>query len=430
MYKTFLIIMLLVSFNLPARAEEMVYSNNPLPTGIVATLTSLAHAAGKDIVINCKLDGAVLVNVSNVSIYDALNYLARTNNINYVVDGNVILVTTSDLMTQLKTFPIKYINPEYAKKQLSASIAESKIIVNPETSTLTVDGTSAQLKKIEQALKEMDRPVKMVRIKLQMIEINRSDEDKLGLSYTWPQYTGNTSWKPQWTATLDADKIRNSGKTLAQPTIEVLSGWPAKVLMGDKVPVPTNTSSGTTTATSVTYQDVGVNFEVTPQVREDNTISLALHPQVSSISKWVNVGNGVNAPQISNREANTNVHVKSASTIVIGGLVQEQDLKNLNGIPGLSSLPILGSLFRTTDNTKNKTDVFILVTPTIVEDEEESNPTIPTEHGITPPLPDPVTPPVVPPVTPPATPPATITPILPENPTNAVSNSNLEISKI
>ena len=106
---------------------------------------------------------------------------------------------------------------------------------------------------------------------------------------------------------------------------------------------------------------------VIPVANEENDeITLNVQAKVSSISKWLTIGN-ISAPQISSREAKTIAHLHSGETMVIGGLMNSSDMDNLSGIPGLMNLPILGNLFKFHSKSHNDSEIVITVTPYLVK---------------------------------------------------------------
>ena len=121
---------------------------------------------------------------------------------------------------------------------------------------------------------------------------------------------------------------------------------------------------------TVEYKDVGVKLEVLPRINEmdKQTITLVIKPSVSTISQWVESGNN-KAPQISERSAETTVRVKNGETILIGGLLKNEEIKSIKQIPFLSKIPILGELFKSRSVERKDTEVVIAITPKIVYDE-------------------------------------------------------------
>ncbi|MCI0528485.1 MAG: cohesin domain-containing protein, partial [Nitrospira sp.] len=149
-----------------------------------------------------------------------------------------------------------------------------------------------------------------------------------------------------------------------------------KVNIGDKVPIllsSTTTAAASTgavpttsTATNVEFKDVGIKLTVKPKVDLTNDVTLELNLEVTSLGDLVNLGNNVQQFRFGNRTAETILNVKNGETVVIGGLIRDDDRVNYNKIPGLGDIPLLGKLFSSTDKTKEKTDVILTITPSVV----------------------------------------------------------------
>ena len=334
-------------------------------------LYALAARADMDIIVNSKLDGTVIARLTGKTVMEALDLLARANNFNWTVEGTTIICTPADIGSQTKSFPVLHGDLEYASRQLQTFIPKNKLAINEEYGTITVNGTPAMLSQVERKLAEFQRPVAQVHIQAQMIELSKSESEKLGLGFTWGDFSG--TWPPVYAITANTEGTRGKGKLLSRPSLTTFNGREAKIAMGEKVPVfSTNTVAGGTTSTAVEYKDVGMYLTVTPRINraddaESGMVTLKLKPEVSAITKWVTSGQN-KAPQISKREAETTVRVASGSTIIIGGLMKDDEIRNLIGIPYLMDLPILGNLFKTYTNSREKTEIFILVTPTILDD--------------------------------------------------------------
>lgn len=334
-------------------------------------LYALAARADMDIIVNSKLDGTVIARLTGKTVMEALDLLARANNFNWTVEGTTIICTPADIGSQTKSFPVLHGDLEYASRQLQTFIPKNKLAINEEYGTITVNGTPAMLSQVERKLAEFQRPVAQVHIQAQMIELSKSESEKLGLGFTWGDYSG--TWPPVYAVTANTEGTRGKGKLLSRPSLTTFNGREAKIAMGEKVPVfSTNTVAGGTTSTAVEYKDVGMYLTVTPRINraddaDNGMVTLKLKPEVSAITKWVTSGTN-KAPQISKREAETTVRVASGSTIIIGGLMKDDEIRNLIGIPYLMDLPILGNLFKTYTNSREKTEIFILVTPTILDD--------------------------------------------------------------
>lgn len=120
----------------------------------------------------------------------------------------------------------------------------------------------------------------------------------------------------------------------------------------------------------VNWREYGIRLKVTPKLERDNTISMAVAPEVSSID-WSNaiIVNGFKLPALATRKASTNVRFKDGSTLIIGGLLRREDSANVYKVPLLGDIPIIGSLFRSKNFQKGDTELLLFVTPKLIKDE-------------------------------------------------------------
>ena len=168
---------------------------------------------------------------------------------------------------------------------------------------------------------------------------------------------------------LDALANNNKARTLASPNLSALDGQPAVVFIGDQIKYVINiqqTQTGQNVQTETAT--VGITLKVTGKASPDGTITLYVHPEVSAISSYLSLGNGISLPQISSRYVDTTIRVKDGETIGIGGLIREQDITNIQKVPLLGDIPFFGQLFRSTDKQKRKSEVVIFITSRILKD--------------------------------------------------------------
>ena len=169
------------------------------------------------------------------------------------------------------------------------------------------------------------------------------------------------------TAQLNLLIQHGKGRVLADPRIATLSGHTASIRAGDTLAILTTT--GGSVGTPVTQQlqtfNTGVTLDITPQVNPSGDIIVQLHPVVNSLS---GILNGV--PQIATRDTQTVVHLHNNQTLVIGGLIQEEDTRSEQSIPILGQLPLIGGLFRNEDVNLTRNELVIVVTPHIIKDGE------------------------------------------------------------
>jgi general secretion pathway protein D len=171
--------------------------------------------------------------------------------------------------------------------------------------------------------------------------------------------------------TLNAMKQAGLTNTLASPRIRARSKEKAKILIGSRLPVITNsvtpTAAGTPVVTgNVQYLDVGLTLEVQPTVHLDRDVAIKVNLEVSSLLKQIQTNSGTIAYEIGTRNANTLLRLKDGETQILAGLIQDSDTRTANTIPGLGDIPVLGHLFGTHHADREKDEIVLSITPRII----------------------------------------------------------------
>lgn len=163
------------------------------------------------------------------------------------------------------------------------------------------------------------------------------------------------------TAMLRALERRSALRTLAEPNLTAMSGQEAEFLAGGEFPVPTEVSDGQVT---YSFKEFGVRLKFTPTVKSSGTIGLVVDTRVSepTTEGGFAIG-GVTIPATKDRQARTSVELAAGQTLAIAGLLQDSVRQQINKLPGLGDIPILGALFRSRDFIHSQTELVILVTP-------------------------------------------------------------------
>ena len=198
-------------------------------------------------------------------------------------------------------------------------------------------------------------------------------------AYGQPLVSGNsltTSFgsTPSVKATLRAMESAGVVRTLAEPNLPAISGESATFIAGGEFPIPTGVTCTTTAAGSVgqcapsiAFKKFGISLNFTPVVLTEGRISLRVMTEVSEVSNDNSISiSGISVPSIKTRRAETTLEIPSGGSMAMAGLIQDQTKQAINGLPGLSQLPVLGSLFRSRDYVNNQTELMVLVTPYIV----------------------------------------------------------------
>ncbi|MGN8834303.1 type II and III secretion system protein family protein [Allisonella histaminiformans] len=233
-----------------------------------------------------------------------------------------------------------------------------------------------------------------VRLEAQIIEINADDEKNLGIQFWTPALGDSTDeqgpvnqifagedfvnsrggtlgWLGRHVsninATVQALVSNGKAKILSRPSITTMSGQKADILIGGRIPIPTADGDG---KISVDWREYGVRLNIEPVVDAENKITSKVHAEVSTLDYGHGVTqNGFVVPALASREADAVINVRSGMTMAIGGLLNSEDSKTVTKVPLLGDLPIIGQFFRHTSNTRDKREMIILITPTLVSDD-------------------------------------------------------------
>ena len=189
-------------------------------------------------------------------------------------------------------------------------------------------------------------------------------------------------------AALDALERKGAITTLAEPTLVALSGETASFLAGGEFPVPTAQGGGTTgnsTAISVEWKPFGVSLAFTPTVLADGVINMVVAPEVSSIDPTASiVVNNLRIPGLQTRRAKTTVELRDGESFAMAGLLRRDFQDTVRQFPILGSIPIIGTLFRSTNFQKDETELVIIVTPRLVRPVRAAAIKLPTDRAIPP----------------------------------------------
>jgi Flp pilus assembly secretin CpaC len=298
---------------------------------------------------------------------------------------------------------------------LGQQMPDLKIVVPPNQTVVVISGSPATLRAAKDLLAKIDTPATQLVLDTGVYEVDENAAKNIGLeipgaviSTTFTEISPQSSVfgtplpkvGPQpltrtpisFTAQLNFLLNNGSARVLANPRVTTISGRAATIRAGDNIPfVQTNTSAigGTVSQTVLTFQ-TGVTLDITPIANPDGLVSVTLHPIVNTLTGITQQG----VPQISSREAQTTVDLRDNETVVIGGLIQENSVTTISRIPGLSSIPLIGGLFKNNSTTSSRSELIIVVTPHVIQPghspaELGKPPVLPTSRLLSPPSPSP-----------------------------------------
>lgn len=266
---------------------------------------------------------------------------------------------------------------------------------------LVLRGTPTQIDAAVAYLKRIDVAPKQVAIELRVMELTKEDALRIGIDWsiltgsgtvqsirfnqglgdkadTSGTINGTFSGPTNVLATLDS--AANKFNLIARPNLLAIDGREAELFVGDVIRyIKTIQASQNGTTVETGEERVGVRLSIMPRVGSDGNITLDLRPIVSYLRGYTPVPGGGQLPQTSERVTQTTAQIMSGETLALGGLIQDSDRKNTSGIPFLKDLPVLGQLFRRTDNDHVRTEIVFFLTAKVVDDKSRTSAADPRE---------------------------------------------------
>ncbi len=264
-----------------------------------------------------------------------------------------------------------------------------------DTNSLIILTTKANYEKVKKVLDQLDKPVPQVLIKVLIAEVTHNNSLDVGTEFSYLD-----QWKKDGTVSvvtdgrlgdISSDYIANvvndkfdvklralaeQGKLniLSKPYILASNNQEASITVGSEFPFITNSRTTETgqTINTIEYEDIGIILTVTPYINDEGLVIMDLSQEISSISNTtVPISDTVNASVIAKRSSTNRVIAKDGQTVVIGGLMQDQNSDTVKKLPLLGDIPLLGTLFKHTEKSKAKTELLIFLTPTVAANASE-----------------------------------------------------------
>jgi general secretion pathway protein D len=360
--------------------------------------TGINFILDKDI----KSDGKTTIFVQDVPVEEAIDLVLDQNALaRQILSSNMVLIYPNNAIKQkeyqeeiVRTFYLTNAAPKEVESMLKSVLGAKTMFIDERTDVVVMRDTPDAVRMAEKLVAALDVTEPEVMLEVEVLEISRSRLQDLGITYpttatlaVTPLGTGTTASSlvlsdlrhqnshtitvSPLSVTLNAMKQTGLANTLASPRIRARNKEKAKILIGSRVPVITNsvtpTAAGAPVVTgSVQYLDVGLTLEVQPTVHRDSEVAIKIGLEVSSITKEVTTSSGTIAYQISTRNANTLLELKDGETQILAGLIQDQDTRTANTIPGLGDIPIVGRLFGSHHSDREKDEVVLSITPRII----------------------------------------------------------------
>jgi general secretion pathway protein D len=359
---------------------------------VISRTSGLNFLFDKDV----KTDQKTSIFLKNSTVASAVHFVLLTNQLEQqVLDGNTILIypnTAAKLKDYqemvVRTFYLANAEAKAVEKTLKTIVKSKDIVIDEKLNIVIVRDSPDAIRLAEKLVALQDMPEPEVMLEVEILEIKRTRLLDLGIQ--WPDsvtltalpsasggsltlrdlktnLNGGTIGAAISPVVLNANKTDTDANILANPRIRARNHEKAKILIGDKVPNITSTSTSTGfVSESVNYVEVGLKLDVEPTVYLDGEVAIKIALEVSNIVSQLQTKSGTVAYQIGTRNASTVLRLKDGENQVLAGLINDEDRSTASKVPGLGELPIVGRLFGSTSDDKQKTEIVLSITPHVI----------------------------------------------------------------
>lgn len=332
--------------------------------------------------------------LKGAAVEDAVDLILQSSQLQKkILNGNTALIypNTSEKLKEyqelvVKSFYLKNADAKQVQNTLKTLLKAKDLVIDEKLNLVIMRDTPEAVRLAEKLVAAHDMAEPEVMLEIEVLEVQRSRVVELGLQ--WPM---QLSLAPLASggSSLTLDELRNLngsriGATiskatlnlrqeladtnlLANPRIRVRNREKAKVMVGDKIPIVTTTATATGfVADSIQYMDVGLKVEFEPDIHLQSDVAIKVGLEVSSLGAQVTTANGTVAYQIGTRNATTTLRLKDGETQILAGLINDEERASGTGLPGLASLPLIGRLFSSRQDSHKKTEIVLSITPHLI----------------------------------------------------------------
>ncbi|HET9261577.1 MAG TPA: secretin N-terminal domain-containing protein [Vicinamibacterales bacterium] len=377
--------------------DSLVFSQ----AGSRAVFTAIARFAGLNIVFDPTFrEETINIDLRNTTLEEALAAVTASTRTFYRVTAQRTLTIVPDTPQKRREYEESIVRTFYlSNADVKEVIDLLRIVVDvrqisPITATnaISLKDTPERIAAAARLISAIDKARPEVVIDVELLEVDRTRLREMGLQIASPLQPGISGSADVNRPNLTLETLRNltsadvfmynvpgiyyrllksdaNTRTLANPQLRTSEGITAQARFGERVPVPNATfvpiaggGVNTQPITSYAYEDIGVNIDITPRTHHEDEVSLALKVVLSSVS-----GEGFGGlPTFANREISTTIRLKDGETNMLAGLITDEERTVLEGVPGLSDIPLIGRLFANNRKESRQTDIILTLTPHIV----------------------------------------------------------------
>jgi general secretion pathway protein D len=356
---------------------------------LIARTSGINFVFDKDV----RPDTRVTIFVRNTNIDDLIQLILRTNQLaRKVLNDSSILIYPNTPAKQreyvdlvVRSFYLGNADAKQALNLIKTVVKTRDVYIDDKLNLLVMRDTSDAVRMAEKLITAQDLAEPEVMLDVEVLEVSRTRLQELGIRFPdrinyGPLGAAGAAGPAAFALTREAltasvanpaivlNLKQTDGATnlLANPRIRVRNREKAKIHIGEKVPVVTQTATvNVGLSASVTYLDVGLKLDVEPNIHLGDDIAIKVGLEVSNIIETVDIQN-TRTYRLGTRNANTTLRVRNGETQVLAGLINDEDRSSANKVPGLGDFPGLGRLFSSNNDTRGKTEIVLLITPRVV----------------------------------------------------------------
>jgi len=360
--------------------------------------TVIGQTAGLNFIFDkdVKLDQKTTITLKNSNVEAAIYSMLTVNQLEQqIMDAKTVLIYPNNpakikeyQQTVVKSFMLTNARAKGVAESLKTILKSREVVVDEKLNMLIVRDSPEAIRLIEKIIALQDFPEPEVILELEVLEVSRDRMMELGIT---PPGTIGLTLLPEGAVLADLARIsKDNIKTtidpkvsikanatesdvdiLASPRIRVINREKAKILIGNKVPTYTTTSTilngAQTYSPVITYLDVGLKLEVEPTIFLNNEVAIKIGLEVSNIVKSEKIANtDTTVYTVGNRNASTILRLKDGENQILAGLINNETDRTVNKLPGLGDTPLIGRLFASQSNTDKKTEILLSITPRLV----------------------------------------------------------------
>ncbi|MBS1198217.1 MAG: putative secretion system protein GspD-like [Proteobacteria bacterium] len=330
----------------------------------------------------------------NTTVEDAVRLMLTTNQLEFIVlnDNSILIYPNTPQKQQeyqalsVRAFHLANSDVKAVSNSIKTIVKTKDMVIDERLGLIIIRDTPEAIRMAERIVSLQDMSDPEVMLDVEIMEIKRSRLLELGIQ--WPsqlalsplqiggvpitledlrKQTSATTQATIGSTLINARREGQDGNILANPRIRVRNKDKAKIMIGDRVPVITTTSTSTGfVAESVSYVDVGLKLEVEPNIYLDEEVGIKVNLDVSNIVREVLSKSGTLSYQIGTRNASTSLRLKNGETQILAGLISDEDRSTANKVPGLGELPIVGRLFGSQKDDGARSEILLSITPRVV----------------------------------------------------------------